>query len=237
MFISSHKSDSKMPLKSDDIRKKFRIRSSTCSFIDSNYILIRGNQCSAAFPFGLDGAKISLALAVSGDDHAERRRAKTAKQASKDPLIKARDQLKRYDAGDLVRAIAALQLYPRNSDQYIRLESLAHAAASLPFEPGKPAINQPRLKTLCNTDPFGEGWIAAAEDPSTNLFTEAFTFFGGSYIVFPGLVSEATFILRNISKGLFLCADAFPDPRLSGRARRLFTALLGSVIKRRSEQG
>lgn len=154
------------------------------------------------------------------------RRTKTAKQASKNPLIHARDKLRRYDAGDLVRAIAALHLSPRNSDQYIRLEALAHTAASLPFESGKPAIALSRLKALCNTYPFGEGWIAAQEDPSTNLFTEAFTFFGGSFIVFPGLVAEATFILKNVSKGLFLCADAFPEPRLSARARRLFSAVL-----------
>jgi hypothetical protein len=49
-------------------------------------------------------------------------------------------------------------------------------------------MSRNRLKTLCNCYPFGQGAIAAAEDPSENLFTEDFIFVGGSYLVFPGVV-------------------------------------------------
>ena len=65
-----------------------------------------------------------------------------------------------------------------------------------------------------------------AEDPSSNLFTEAFTFFDGSYTVLPGLVSEATFTLRNICKGLFLFAEKFPNQSFVTRARDVIAAIL-----------
>ena len=46
--------------------------------------------------------------------------------------------------------------------------------------------------------------IQSQEDPSPNAFTEAFTFFGGSYIVFPGQLSEPTFILKRLNTAIFL---------------------------------
>lgn len=79
---------------------------------------------------------------------------------------------------------------------------------------------------MCNGYPFGKGAIAAAEDPSESLFTEDFIFVGGSFLVFPGVVAEATFILRHISKGLFLCGEQFEDAVFLTKARRLMSAVL-----------
>ncbi len=52
--------------------------------------------------------------------------------------------------------------------------------------------------------------LAYAEDPADNLFAEEFTFYGGSYLVLPGIAEAAEFILANICKGIFLT----PKPNL-----------------------
>ncbi len=64
------------------------------------------------------------------------------------------------------------------------------------------------------------------EDPVDNLFAEAFTFHGGSYIVFPGIVERSTFILRHLAKTIFLNSESFSDHRFITAARGLLTGVL-----------
>lgn len=115
-----------------------------------------------------------------------------------------------YDRLDLLASAGALQLVPENADRTVRLEALAHAAASLSQEGSRPKISTGRLKAMCTGKPLGDGPIALSEDPFDNPFTESFTFSGGSFVVFPGTAEESTFILRHLSDAIFLQPEAFP---------------------------
>ena len=64
------------------------------------------------------------------------------------------------------------------------------------------------------------------EDPFNNPFTEAFTFHGGSYIVFPGIAEEPTFILRHFAEAIFLKPEAFPSQQFQTEAHDILLAVL-----------
>ncbi len=118
--------------------------------------------------------------------------------------------IKPYDPIDMLAKVAVLQLCPENASQSIRLEALAHAINCIPYQPGKPKLSRHKLSQILNEPPLGKGDIQSQEDPASNAFTEAFTFYGGSYIVFPGQVTDATFILKNLNHTIFLSAKFNP---------------------------
>ncbi len=113
------------------------------------------------------------------------------------------EKLSPYDPVDVLAAVGGLQLLPENADRAVRLEAFAHAAASLEDEADKPRISLHRLRQFANTEPLGGEGVAAQEDPCDNALTEAFTYHGGMYIVFPGHVDESTFHLRHLAQALF----------------------------------
>jgi hypothetical protein len=117
------------------------------------------------------------------------------------PII---ELIKPYDPIDLLAKVGALQLFPENADHILRLEALAYAVNCLKYELNKPAISRRRLDLICNKPPLGDGYIQSQEDPTPNAFTEAITFFGGSFIVFPGQVMDHTFILQNLNRAILL---------------------------------
>lgn len=121
------------------------------------------------------------------------------------------EKLHPYDPGDVLAAIAGLQLLPENADRAVRLEAFAHVAASLDYEPDKPLISLHRLKQIANSEQLGKGFIAAQEDPCDNALTEAFTYHGGTFIVFPGIVDESTYILRHLILAILSNVDAYPQ--------------------------
>ena len=142
-----------------------------------------------------------------------------------------------YDTVDLLTAVAGLQLLPENAERSNRLIALAHAVASLPDITDKPKIDRRHLKRLCSARPLGHGTIAKSEDPYQNPFTEAFTFYGGSYTLFPGQHEEATFVLRHLAEALFLREDSFSDRTFVSEARDILLvslALSDEVARRGS---
>lgn len=133
-------------------------------------------------------------------------------QSNDNQLVPLAHSLSKFEPVDLLAAVAGLQLIPENADRTIRLEALAHTAASLNSGNTNLRIDSERLTTICNSWPLSESAIASAEDPFENLFTEAFTFFGGSYTVFPGVNESVTYVLKHLSIGLFRHRDGFtPD--------------------------
>jgi len=141
-------------------------------------------------------------------------------------LLELVERLSPYDPADLLADVAALQLLPENADRAIRLEAFAHAAASLDKESSKPSISLHRLKQITNAEPLGQGAVASHEDPCDNAFTEAFTFHGGMFIVFPGHVDDSTFILRHLSTALFLYPEPFSNSDFVSKAYALLAAVL-----------
>jgi len=131
-----------------------------------------------------------------------------------------------FDKLDLLSKIAALQLLPENANHAMSLDAIAHAVASQKYIPHQPEISLKRLKQICNSSTITTGPIGHSEDPSEQMFTEAFTFEGGSYVVFPGIVDDATYALRNLTKAIFLSRESpFPSEFIQ-RARTITTAIL-----------
>ncbi len=114
-----------------------------------------------------------------------------------------------YDPADLLTSLAALQLLPQNAERLLRLEALANVVSTLPQGQSKPTISITKLRRVCNSSPLCDVF-RSQEDPSEQAFAEAFTFFGGSYIVLPGIVDDATFILRHLVQALVQNEELFP---------------------------
>lgn len=135
----------------------------------------------------------------------------------------------------MLAKVAILQLYPENASQSIRIEALAHAINCIPYIPGKPKVSRHKLSQILNEPPLGKGDIQSQEDPASNAFTEAFTFFGGSYIVFPGQISEPTFNLKNLNHAIFHSEEFFShkDFRKKIYAMNLGILALSNILAHR----
>jgi hypothetical protein len=156
-------------------------------------------------------------------------------------LCKLAESLTTFDSADLLATLAALQLMPENADRAFRFEVLSHVAASVKSKGfgSKKKINLKQLEKICRCDSAGLESLVRGEDPFDNSFTEAFTFIGGSYIVFPGIVEEPTFILRHLAKALFLDADPFLDVHFREMARAVLMGVLvlSNEVARRAGLG
>jgi hypothetical protein len=143
-----------------------------------------------------------------------------------DLLAEVLRALTAFDSADLVASFAALQLLPENSDHVLRLIALAHVAASLEQRLGKRQISAYRLQRICEEMARQEESVAALEDPCETFFSEDFPFFGGSYVIFPGVLEDAPFIYRQLSAALFLLEEPFPDKEVVTNAAQLLRAAL-----------
>jgi len=144
------------------------------------------------------------------------------------PLTKLVKTLSGLDPADLLATVSGLQLMPENADRTIRLEALSHAVASISSKGfgARGSINLKQLEKICNSELSDLKPFIRLEDPFNNPFTEAFTFHGGSYIVFPGIAEEQTFILRHLANALFLNTEPFPDHQFQRKAHDLVLAVL-----------
>ena len=144
-----------------------------------------------------------------------------------DSLEKLKDSLAEYDAADLVRSAAALQLIPPNSDHLIRIQALAHTAVSLLTNPvGQKKISTGSLIGVCHQPPLGSGPIAMAEDPYENRFTEPVFFNGGLYTVLPGNAHLPTFTLQHLLKGIFLRRPPLQSREYNQKVYQVIRAVL-----------
>lgn len=141
-------------------------------------------------------------------------------------LEKIIEEINPFNKFDLLSKIAALQLLPANADHAMRLDAIAHAVASQKYVQRQPEISLKHLKQICNSETINKGPIGFSEDPSEEMFTEAFTFEGGSYIVFPGIVDDAAYILRNLAKAIFLSQESPFTQEFIQQSRILTTAIL-----------
>ena len=130
-----------------------------------------------------------------------------------------------------------MQLVPENGDGMVRFSVAAAIIASLPpVPPGAPAIPDTKWSSWINELPLRVASLASQEDATTGPLTEAFTFFGGSFMVFPGFFEESTFILRHLCDGIFLPPTEFRPSDFHSDARSLISGvlLLSDEVARRS---
>src|SRR4026209_315129 len=89
--------------------------------------------------------------------------------------------LEPFDPFDLVVGFSALQLVPENAHHLIRLKVAAAAGAAPAPRADLPSVSNQRWRVIANSSPVADASLVNLEDPVVHLFTEAFTFHGGSY--------------------------------------------------------
>jgi len=101
-----------------------------------------------------------------------------------------------YNTADLILKLSALRLLPENGEKAIRLDLFLHVASSLSnFNEKK--ITRTKLFSILNSYKVKESFFKHQEDPSTSIFCEEISFYGGGYRVFPGCYSAITYQLKN----------------------------------------
>lgn len=153
------------------------------------------------------------------------------------PVTKLVKTLEAFDPADLLAAVAGLQLMPENADRTVRLEFIAHAVASVNSKGfgTKPKVKLKQIEKICKCDSSDIEQIVWMEDPFNNSFTEAFTFHGGSYIVFPGIAEEPTFILRHLAAAILIKFEQFTNLQFKAEAQNvllMILALSNEIAKR-----
>ncbi|WP_282125251.1 YecA family protein [Marinifilum flexuosum] len=104
----------------------------------------------------------------------------------------------KYNSIDLIKAFAGLTLLPENHGKNIRLEELTYKAVE-DFNEKVAAISREELETY-----LGECYASHyMEDPSTNLFTDLITFYGGDYLIFPGITDGGCYVLSNLLVAIY----------------------------------
>jgi hypothetical protein len=115
-----------------------------------------------------------------------------------------------YRTADVLGSVAALQLFPENSQHLLRLEFAAAGAAQIPDDPALPNISRNRLLNILQTEPL-RGTVSRLEDPPEYPFVESIDFHGGSYRVYSGLTG-------GLSHHTSAIIEALLHPSSSGRS-------------------
>ena len=119
-----------------------------------------------------------------------------------------KEEFKKYDLSGLIPMLSSLQLLPENQSHTIRLEMAIQIACSLQ-NGGELSINPIYLRNILNKYLPTYGDIGILEDPPESLFTENIIFFGGDYVVYPG-VTEEKYALSSLLESIHLNKNDFP---------------------------
>src|SRR5437867_1509695 len=90
-------------------------------------------------------------------------------------LLPVKEAIGAFDRMELLKSAGGLQLIPENATHQIRLEALAHIAASLPNPKTGVVPTVHRLRTVLNSGPLEGQPIGTAGDPCDSPFTEEIT--------------------------------------------------------------
>lgn len=115
-----------------------------------------------------------------------------------------------YEKIDLLSKIASLQIYHPNASAIARLQNAIIQILSLDINEGKNIIQGSQLKQMLDSEYLPQSSILMSEDPQEELFTRNMGFNGGNYIVYPGIISEAVEILRDLLNCIFYFQSEFP---------------------------
>ncbi len=127
---------------------------------------------------------------------------------------------------ELLASVGALQLMPENVRRATRLELAACGAAAVKSDGTSRPVSRSALDGLVNGPELSDPYLISLEDPIGGWFVESVSFVGGVYRIFPGITTNATFILRHLGTAIALHRDAFSEPNFEARARELFQAVL-----------
>lgn len=127
------------------------------------------------------------------------------------PSLRPLERLIRpYERRTLLQAGAGLQLSPRNSHVQELLESLCTACAPN-LDGGGQVASEEDLRSLFRQPVLNRGLLVTGDDPHEHLFTEAFPFHGGNFLVFPGATTGGTQPLKVLVEALSWEAEAYDE--------------------------
>ena len=98
-----------------------------------------------------------------------------------------------YNTADLVKTFAGLTLMPQNHGKNVRLEELTRKSM-LDFNENDNTIPATDLQAYLDKHYSSH----LMEDLPTNLFTDLITFYGGDYLIFPGITDGGSYVLSNL---------------------------------------
>lgn len=112
-----------------------------------------------------------------------------------------------YATADLLKSFSALTLLPENYGKNFRLEQLStHALININGTTQSASLDNIQGFTEEN---FPESYM---EDPCVNLFTDLVTFFGGDYLLLPGITESGEQMLTNLLTAIYQWPDShLPD--------------------------
>lgn len=126
----------------------------------------------------------------------------------------------------IVADLAALTLCPENLRHLLRLEGALHlAVAAAKTRNGSAPITPAALVTALEHAPDLQA-LHEVQDPPEGFFTEAVSFVGGSYIVYPGLSPEGGHAVRVLLRATFLRKNSFLPREVERSLLREIVALL-----------
>lgn len=114
--------------------------------------------------------------------------------------------LSKFNINFLIDVFSSSFLFPNNHGKNIRLELLMRESLLFGKEDSGSA-NITELKKVLNSN-YAHHHL---EDPPVSPFTKIITFFGGDYLILPGISEGGDFILSNMLGGIFHTNNNLPD--------------------------
>lgn len=109
----------------------------------------------------------------------------------------------KYNTVAFLQSISGLSLLPENHGKYVRSEELARTAINK-YNNSNEIPNSKVLRDFLDAE-YPSHYL---EDPPVNLFTDLVTFYGGDYLLFPGITENGSFILNNLLSAVFHWPDS-----------------------------
>lgn len=109
----------------------------------------------------------------------------------------------KYNTVSLLQSFAGLSLLPENHGKNERMEELARISI-LNYNSSDEIPNAQALLKFLNAE-YSSHHL---EDPQINLFTDLISFYGGDYLLFPGITENGIFVLNNLLSAIFHWPDS-----------------------------
>ena len=109
----------------------------------------------------------------------------------------------KYNTIALLQSFAGLSLLPENHGKYVRSEELTRVSINH-YNHNNEIPNSKALVEFLDAE-YPSHYL---EDPPVNLFTDLVTFYGGDYLLFPGITENGSFILNNLLAAVFHWPDS-----------------------------
>lgn len=142
------------------------------------------------------------------------------------PLLAVVDQLTRYANADVLAKVGGLQLMPENAGRAERMELAACAAVAAPVTGSTRSIGLDTLRAILGGPQLSHSQLVMREDPVGGWFVESLAFHGGTYLVLPGITTDATFSMRCLVRAIGLRGEPYSHQGFKNSAERLVRAAL-----------